>query len=926
MPHVLRTLGPVLLLAALVGGCDLPTAAPSVDTHTSLRAPLLADKTYAFLGGAGEHEPLVDTTRTALDSLLAVGDADRTVYVEQEVGDFGVATLPGVLDKAARGLGGDTTLSGTVDPGSPLVTQSVHAAVERTNGPLTSPGRATSTPLPAPSDVHRATTPFPVGEVVSPPQTPVVDARGSTVEAVRLADASTTNRVAFTLKNGTPQGTPLTNGTKGEAPAIALRNDRAADPLALTAFGEGPIRAGETRTVVVDVSGARLGPGTTIELRVDRADRNDVLTTDTQAGLRYETATLSEPRQIDVSITATGVPTPAPTASRFASLYVRDGALDVRVDNDLSFPVRVDRLALENSADARALLPDAFPALGVSWGEGAPLDVPAGASGTRSAELSGRGLARRVDVTLQGRPATGGTVTLRADGQIRVAGSGTPTLSKMHFWPAGERVGTEGRLAFGDTYVAFERADDFVALDAGTLRLRRLENNLGVAFDSLTLSVPDIRRPDANGDGRRYGPGDSLAIRFVERPAGPFAVEALGRGASRRSETVPMDGLRALPQGNALTYHLQGTLETVPDTTKEHLRLLRIGKGIRGTLSVVQLDVRALRGRVRPLTVNVTPDADGDGRLDINDDAEARTASFRSFRRFANQVEGLRPEGGQFTLSVETDLGLDTRLYGALRGQNEAGARFLAGKGAQRVSASDPVADDFEQAGTPVGADRLLQLDVEKGPAGTVVRRRLTLTDAHADVDAFLAQLPTHVRFVGKTRVEGGRTHLQRPVRLDVGVGVRLPLSFDGDFVYRDTLGADLSGLAALTDPDKTVSVSSARLQVQYATEIPVGFEGTLVVLDADGTRSLTLPADGRTLTLKPAPKTDAGTAAGARKGTMTLDLSADEVRSLARGDRVRLRLRMHQQDQGPAVRVRADDTIRLSLTADVDATVRVGE
>jgi hypothetical protein len=241
------------------------------------------------------------------------------------------------------------------------------------------------------------------------------------------------------------------------------------------------------------------------------------------------------------------------------------------------------------------------------------------------------------------------------------------------------------------------------------------------------------------------------------------------------------------------------------------------------------------------------------------------------------------------------------------------------------VSASDPVADDFERAGTPIGADRLLQFDVEKGPAGTVVGRRLTLTDAHADVDAFLAQLPTHVRFVGKTRIEGGRAHLQRPVRLDVGVGVRLPLSFDGGFVYRDTLGADLSGMAALTDPDKTVSVSSARLQVQYATEIPVGFEGTLVVLDADGTRSLTLPADDRTLALEPAPKTDEGTAAGTHTGTIGLDLSADEVRALARGDRVRLRLRIDQQDQGPPVRVRADDTIRLSLTADVDATVRVG-
>jgi len=922
----LRLLGLGGLLVLLVaGGCDLPTEAPAIDTETAIHAPLLAETTFSFLGGpASEHTPLLDTTRAGLDSLFSVEGGSRTVFVEQEVSDFGLGTIDGVLDAGARGLAADTTVSGSIVSGNPIVVQPVHAVAERLTGRFDSPARKTTAPLPVSDDGSTVERAFPVGDLLEPPVTPVVDARGATIEWVRLGPGST-NELTFTLTNGRPQGTPLTSGTSGEAPELALRTADGEDPLAFTAFGQGPIGPGESRTIVADVSGARLGRGTTIELRVENSDEHDTLTTTARTGLRYKTTTLSDPDRIDVALTADGVPTPGAGASRFAGLSIDRGALDVRLQNDLSFAIAVERLTVQNHGATVDMLPDALPALDLQLETDPSVRVGGGGEHKWTADLTGRGLARRVDLTVRGTPATTtGTVTLRADGRLTVVGTGTPEIDKMHFWPEGERLRDAGAVSLAGGPVTFERADDYVELADGILQIRELTNELGVGYDSLAIHFPGLRRPDANDDGRRYAPGDSLTIAFVEAPDGPFEFEAPGPGAVR-SVSVATGPVRFVPDGNTLSYHLRATLNSVPDTTEQYLRTLRVKDELRAGLAMERLEVRAIRAIIRPFRFDVTPDADGDGRLDLADDAEARAAVFSNVRGLSRRVEGLRLRDGRFTLSVETDLGTDTRLYGAVEGHHRDGTRLLGGKGPQRVSSTDPVVGTFERNGTPLESARLLQFDVAEGPPHELVTRSLTLTDDNADVDAFLARLPTRLRFVGTSRIAGGRVDLRAPVQFDVGVGLRLPLSFEGDFTYRDALDADLSDLSALTDPSRTVSVASARLQVDYANDMPVGFDATLVARDEDGHRSLILPGKDEALALAGAPKTDEGTAAAAREGTLALDLTAEELRTLARAAQLRLRLRMHQQADGPAARVRADDTIRLSLSADVDASVRVG-
>jgi hypothetical protein len=233
--------------------------------------------------------------------------------------------------------------------------------------------------------------------------------------------------------------------------------------------------------------------------------------------------------------------------------------------------------------------------------------------------------------------------------------------------------------------------------------------------------------------------------------------------------------------------------------------------------------------------------------------------------------------------------------------------------------------NDFEREGSPLGPETLIQFDVESGSAGQPVTRSVTLTDENSTVSSFISRLPTHLRFAGKSRVNGGRLHVRKPVQFDVGLGLSVPLAFEDRFSYQDTLDANLSGLSALTDPSRTVSISSARLQIEYANSLPLDVDATMHVVGEDGHSLVSLPSGGKSLTLKAAPKSKDGTAAAPRNETLTLDLDNDEVRALARGHALRLQLTMDPQDNDPAARVRADDTVRLSFSTDTEASVRAG-
>ena len=901
-----RWIAVLVATLAFAVACDMPTSGPSLETETGLNTPVVVDKTFSFLGGdQSQHKPLIDTTTSQFDSLFTVGASDPSISIEEEVSSFDIGSLDEALDEATQGVGVDTSLSETVIQGSSLARQDLNANFREENGvPPPTPSDETTVP------VGETTIPFPPG-LLSIPAFEGTNIDADTVESGTLTgetsyEGAPVNLITFTLFNDPSNSTTLTDGS-GDPPAIKIR-DEGGNVVAQRSFG-GTIGPNQSESVEVGIEGETLGENSELVLVVEGNDVQDELTIELSP-LRYREVALGGVDQIIVRGSKTDLSVQGETGgAQFAGIETRSGTLQLEVANNLSFPIEVDSLLLENNLQGSPL-PDSFPTLNVFRDSG---PIPAGGTETFEINLGDKGIASGIDAKLKGVSAhSGNTVTVSAEGAVEFSASGSLPIDAMYFWPNGEQIHADGNFEIQQDRVSFDQPGDFVELNAGTLALDNFVSEPTVAFESFRVSFADIRRAP-------YGPGDSLTIEFPVGAEGPPEVD-----------DVDLTDLRLSPTGNVVDIHLQGLLETIPPSnrTASTLRVVRFGDEVRTDVSVSNLDVRALEAGVNPFSIDVTEDANNDGVLDLSDPAERTQASFSSFEGITESIDGLTVTGSEFKFRVETDVGTDAQLFAALQGRNGNSRTFLAGKGSKKsVPSTSSMADDFYAGSAPIANEHLIQFGVDGALTDDPVTRSILLTEENSTVDNFISALPSSFRVIAWARLTGdddGRIRLRRPLTFDAGLSVSVPVQVDGSFTVEDTIDADFSALEDVTDPKEDVTISTAELRLTYSNGIPLGADAQFVALDDSGDEVVSLPGGGETVRLEPAPKAEDGTASAAQTGTATLDLSTQELRDLAQGRQLRLRLAMDQVDDGGPATLRATDTIKLSLEAKVEASVKV--
>jgi len=886
--------------------CDMPTSGPSFETETGLSSPVVVNKTFSFLGGEkSQHEPLIDTTTSQFDSLFTVSGSDQSLSIEEEVSSFDIGSLNKALDEATEGLGIDTSLSRAVIQGSGIATQDVDAGVQRENGvPLPTSSDETTVP------VAQDTIPFPSG-LLAIPEFNSADLDADTVKSATLTGETNftgmpVNTITFTLFNDGSNPTTLTDGD-GNSPVIKIR-DESGDIFANELFA-ATIGPNQSERVEVGVEGETLGENSELVLVVDGNDPEDDLTVELSP-LRYQEATFSGVDQMNVTASKTDVSTQGGSGgTQFAGIETRSGTLQLEVANNLSFPVEIDSLRLENNLQGSAL-PDSFRTFDVFRSSG---PIASGATVTFEIDLGDKGIASGIDVTLKGTSAQGGqTLTVAADGNVEIQAADALPVEALYFWPNGEQVQAGGQFEVQQDRISFDQSDDFVELGEGTLALDNFVSEPTVGFESFTVSFADLRSAP-------YAPGDSLIVEFP-----------IGAGSNPTIDDIDLSDLRLSPTANVVDYHLQGTLETIAPSnqTTSNLRVVRYTDEISTDVSVGNLDVRAVEASINPFSVDVTEDANGDGMLDLSDPQEASQEDFGDFGGLNNTVDGLQLTGSELKFRVKTDVGTHAQLYAALQGREGSSRTFLAGKGGKKsVPSTSSMGDDFVDGSSPIAKANLIQFGIDGAPTDDPVTRSITLTHQNSTVDDFLSTLPNSLRLVAQARLTGddnGRIRLRRPLTFETGLSVAIPVQVEDSFAVQDTTDADFSSLEDVTDPTDDVTISSAELRVRYENGIPLGTDAQFIVLGDNGNAAVSLPGGGETVRLKPAPKADDGTANGRQAGTATLNLSEEELRDLARGRRLRLLLTMDQADAGGAATIRATDTVELSLEAEVETSVSV--
>lgn len=496
-------------------------------------------------------------------------------------------------------------------------------------------------------------------------------------------------------------------------------------------------------------------------------------------------------------------------------------------------------------------------------------------------------------------------------------------------------VYTQGTLTMEQNdKVAFADDDHYVQLvDANVEMTNTTIDPSHELVDTLDYTYPDVRLPP-------FQVGDSLVVRFINDPScastpcekdGTFEFDKqnLDQGFTINPDTVQVYPNKPKLRDQAtIDFGIRAWLnedETVSDDDT---------LSVSGEFSIQQFELRELSvSDAKPFTVNVTPDANGDGNLDIADDDETQTASFDGFKGITNRVEGLRIASTRLDLSVDAEniASTDAELYAALLGTSETDRVYLAGTDdGTSVSSPVPYDDTFVDGGSAIDLSNLIRfkLDLEDAVLGQPAQRSIQIDEQNSTVSDFINALPTQIRLAGQAHMnsDAGDLALRKPLFLDAGFLLSLPLRIEGSFTVRDTMAADFSGLQDLTDPDQTLNLSKAELLIDYRNELPLGADVEMTILDAQDAPVATLPRNDQAR-LEPAPKDADGAASGPRTGTLSFSLgeSQDELRALSEGQNILLRLTVIQDDTETAARMRADDTLRLSLRTDVESTVGVG-
>jgi len=926
-----------------VSGCDVPTGDPSLNTETDVNTPLVAEKTFSFLGGSNStFEPLIDTTSSEFDSLFTVGDDPKDISVVQEVDNFDIGSLDNALDEAGGNLSIDESFSRPLFENSELKKQTLNASYLQANDPHET-GDPSSGTLPVADGAENddeITISFPApgvstDQVLEPPQFGAVDARSATVDSVKLTDETTSpetgvpvNRIEFTLTNN---GSNTLRGKGGTGtPKIQIQDTEGGVRTLRTAdFGE-TISPSETASATLDVTELILDESTQYRLLV--AGTNVSNTADLGVDIsawRYQAAYLSSAKDVEIAVSKEQVPTVPPDASRFVAVEVGSGTDTLVVNNRFSFELQIDQMQVQNNE------PDfgSIPPLGIdkSFSSIAP-----GEAASKVIDMSGRGIAERVNVAVTASPVHS-QITVTADDTFEVANKGTFDIQTMYFRPRGETVQTSGTVELGDTQerVGFEPGD-YVELSRARINVDRLGLQTSrvnaptpqVTFDTLSLSYPDLRLPP-------YNPEDSLEIRFFKNggdQGGPFTRDQIGTGPRDFEVAFDNQNIRFYPRGanNEISFTVRGTLEEAGEKG-----VINVDDQIVASTTVDddQFTIEEIKAsQVDPFTVEVTPDDDGDQTLDLVDDAEVQTASFDGFEGIADRIDGLRLANTSLNFSIETQnlVSTDAQLYAAIQGTNGTGSVFLAGAaGTERGVSSVPFQTTFAKQGQRIRLDSLIRVgvDLETANMGRPVNRTKQITGDNSNVGAFINALPTEIRFAGQAEVnqDGGDLQLRRPVTLDAGFSIDVPLQIKDEFVVRDTIDADFADLRDLTDPDQTLTVSAITLEFGYENGLPLGADLQLTIAGESGEIET---FSGDKLRIQPAPRNAEGAAEGTtgqQTATLNLGSSQEALRDLADGEEIQLRMTMTQASGGAPARLRADDTIRLDLRLNVDASIQTG-
>lgn len=473
-------------------------------------------------------------------------------------------------------------------------------------------------------------------------------------------------------------------------------------------------------------------------------------------------------------------------------------------------------------------------------------------------------------------------------------------------------------VAIDDTDFQFTKADHFVEISSGMLAVNQITNSIDLAIDPLIISFPGIRRAP-------YNPEDSLVIRFE----GNSRIPRSQSPNNPPSKSVDLQDLRIYANGNQLEYNIQGTTEDTQEGGYS-IRTISENDEMSATVTIEDLEIGKAYGLVAPRSVIVNNDdpANGFDVIDLFRKSESEVITIDALSDFSDQLDGIELTDPTLSINYNTDIGVPATIYAAILGIDASGEQaFLKGldqPGNPHRVAAEEVPQVLYANGTSLTADQLIKFTIDPSSGGAITNA-IQFTSAQTNVDEFLNNLPSEIRFVSIARVNESQQEgtVTNEIVFEPSMSVDIPLNFSAtNATFTDTVEADLSSLPNPEEDDQRLT--DAKLYVGYTNALPLAVSVNLVMLDQDGNVITEVSSDQNSdMNIAAAPVGQDGFVSDSNSGNMTISLNQDQLTRINETDNLQFRLGLNTSDNS-AVKVRSGDTIslKISLSASLESTI----
>lgn len=579
-------------------------------------------------------------------------------------------------------------------------------------------------------------------------------------------------------------------------------------------------------------------------------------------------------------------------ADYFVSATIKNGALEITVTNDLGFDIDAIYLDLKsgnnsvNTTTINGVAHDSTASGVLNFAEG---DVLENINLDVSLEWSGQ--------NTQAEPNE--LIVESAEGVNLFASQVEAVVESQDF-------ATNNVTNFDDSEFVFSDPSHYVELESGNLEIAEIINGLDITVEQMVISFPGIRSTP-------YGVADSLVIVY----SGSTEITRNGSAPARQAD---LSGYRIYAPNNQIEYNIEAQTENTQTGSGAEARVINENDQISSSVAISNLVVGTAFGMIVPQTVLLSDDDPNNGvdQLDVFNENEVELTEIDGLSDLSKKLEGLEFTEPSLSINYTTTVGVATTVYGAILGVNGNGEQiYLNGDPGSEYEVTTPISG-LQENGTDIPTENLIKFEIEPNTSSGSINFDETTTN----VDDFLNNLPSEIRFIGKAVVNEANEEgsVTTPIEFDPAISVNLPLAFRTTqaATFKDTTDRDLSDLPS---PDKGDSrtITAGTLVINYDNGLPMNVDLEITFLDSLQNAFETLSIDR----LEAAGVDANGFVDSPATGrTMMIGLNESQLRQLYKTRYLEISAGLLSTDtsgdgSGNEVKIRTTDFINISVNAD---------